>query len=43
MKVDGATVGVSEFQIAIACPFGDGLREHLKMIFCKSPAKLTLA
>jgi len=43
MKVDAAAVGVSEFRIGIACPLGDGLRDHLKTIFCKSTAKLTLA
>ncbi|MBN3838263.1 hypothetical protein [Burkholderia sp. Ac-20349] len=42
MKVDPVIVGVSAFNIGIASPVTDELREHLKNIFSQSPTKLAL-
>ncbi|MGN6649120.1 hypothetical protein [Trinickia sp.] len=42
LEVDPAAVGVSEFHIHIASPVSAELRDHLKMVFSKSPAKLEL-
>lgn len=42
LEVDPAIVGVSAFRIGMASPASDELRQHLKKIFSKSPAKLAL-
>ena len=42
LEVDPAIVGVSEFRISMDSPASEELREHLKKIFSKSPAKFAL-